>query len=274
MRRNAWPNAYARSWGGSMTEANLVLVRHGQSEWNRDRRMTGWSDVALNDRGRSEARAVGRMLVDAGCRFDLAYTSWLQRADETLRLVLEELKQTDLPVCHRWRLNERHYGVMQGMSRRQAAREFGLRQFASWQSGYEQRPPAVEDSDPRNPAKDPRYASLPAECLPRAESMRDTLQRVLPCWNEEIAPALASGKRVLVVAHKTSVRVLRQQLEGISDAEISALTVKTGEPLVYGLGADLQVVWQKSLNPSGRIKRLAQAVLARWIHQGEPEKTV
>jgi len=257
-----------------MTDVNLVLVRHGQSEWNRDRRMTGWSDVALNEKGRAEARAVGRLLRDTGYRFDLACTSWLQRADETLSLILDELQQADLPVYRSWRLNERHYGVMQGMSRQQAAREFGLRQFATWQSGYEQRPPAVEESDPRNPGNDPRYASLPADCLPRAESMRDTLRRVLPCWNEDIAPALRSGKRVLVVAHKTSVRVLRQQLEGISESEISALTVKTGEPLVYRLDPDLQVIWQKSLNPSSRIKRLAQAALARWIHKDAPEKTV
>lgn len=257
-----------------MTEANLVIVRHGQSEWNRDRRMTGWSDVPLNARGREEARDVGRLLREAGCRFDLAFTSWLQRAAETLEIVLAELGQTDLPVSRSWRLNERHYGAMQGMSRQQAVREFGLRQYAGWQSGFAQRPPAVAEDDPRYPGNDPRYAEVGPASLPVAESMQDTLGRVMPCWREEIGPALKAGKRVLVVAHKTSVRVLRKQLEGISDEDISAMTVRTGEPIVYSLDVALGVRWQKSLNPSSRFRRIAQAALARWIHSGRAEKTV
>lgn len=257
-----------------MSEANLVIVRHGQSEWNRDRRMTGWSDVPLNPRGREEARHVGRLLREAGCRFDLAFTSWLQRAAETLEIVLAELGQSDLPVSRSWRLNERHYGAMQGMSRQQAAREFGLRKYASCQSGFVQRPPAVAEDDPRYPGNDPRYAGIDPAILPAAESMEDTLTRVMPCWQEEIGPALSAGERVLVVAHKTSVRVLRKLLEGISDEDISALTIRTGEPIVYSLDAALSVRWQKSLNPSGRFRRLAQAALARWIHSGRPEKRV
>jgi 2,3-bisphosphoglycerate-dependent phosphoglycerate mutase len=257
-----------------MTDANLVIVRHGQSEWNRDRRMTGWSDVALNARGREEARDVGRLLRQAGCRFDLAWTSWLQRAAQTLEIVLEELGQPDLPVHRDWRLNERHYGAMQGMSRQQAAREFGLRQYAGWQSGFALRPPAVSEDDPRYPGNDPRYAGIDPASLPVAESMEDTLGRVMPCWREDIVPALRAGQRVLVVAHKTSVRVLRKHLEGISDEGISALTVRTGEPLLYHLDADLRVRWQRSLNPSGRFRRFAQAALARWIHSARPEKRV
>lgn len=249
-----------------MTEANLVVLRHGQSEWNRDRRMTGWSDIDLNARGREQARAVGRMLREAGYEFDVAFTSWLRRAEETLEIMLAEMDQRELPVQRSWRLNERHYGVMQGMSRRQAAREFGLRQFATWQSGYAQRPPAVAEDDPRFPGNDPRYAQVPPEALPRGESMQDTLQRVLPCWEEDIVPTLRAGKRVLVVAHKTSVRVIRKQLEGISDEKICSLAIETGKPIAYQLDESLAVHSQRSLIPSGRVKRLAQAALARWIH--------
>ena len=249
-----------------MADANLVIVRHGQSEWNRDRRMTGWSDVDLNTRGRDQARAVGRILREAGYEFDIAFTSWLRRAEETLDIVLTEMDQPELPVQRSWRLNERHYGVLQGMSRQQAAREFGLRQFATWQSGYAQRPPSVAEDDPRFPGNDPRYAQLQPESLPRGESMQDTLRRVLPCWEEDIVPALGAGKRVLVVAHKTSVRAIRKLLEGISDEAISSLTVETGKPIAYALDETLAVRWQRELIPTGRVKRLAQAALARWIH--------
>ena len=173
-----------------MAEANLVIIRHGRSEWNNDRRMTGWSDVQLNPRGRKEAREAGRTLRGEGYRFDLAFTSWLQRAEETLAIVLKELGQADLPVQRSWRLNERHYGTMQGMSRDEAKQKYGLEQFKAWQTGYVHRPPAVAESDSRFPGNDPRYAGLPSSALPRAESMKDTLQRVMPCWEEDIAPAL------------------------------------------------------------------------------------
>jgi len=244
-----------------MTEANLVIVRHGRSEWNNDRRMTGWSDVMLNERGRKEARAVGRILRSEGYVFDLAFTSWLQRAEETLSIVLTELGQAELPVSRTWRLNERHYGAMQGMNREEAKKAFGLEQFDAWQNGFVHRPPAVDESDPRYPGNDARYAELPVAVLPRAESMRDTLQRVMPCWEEGIGPALKAGKRILVVAHKTTVRVLRKQLEGISDEEISGLFIKTGAPMVYALDSDLNVLWQKSLDPAGRVKRLTQRAM-------------
>ncbi len=184
-----------------MAEANLVIIRHGRSEWNNDRRMTGWSDVKLTPRGRREAREAGRILRREGYSFDLAFTSWLQRAEETLAIVLEELGQTDLPVHRSWRLNERHYGAMQGMSREEAKQEYGLEQFKAWQRGYVHRPPAVDESDSRFPGNDPRYAELPSSALPRTESMQDTLRRVMPYWEEEIGPALKAGKRVLVVGH-------------------------------------------------------------------------
>ena len=244
-----------------MSKANLVIVRHGRSEWNNDRRMTGWSEVRLNERGRKEARAVGKILRGEHYAFDLAFTSWLQRAEETLAIVLAELGQEDLPVQRTWRLNERHYGTMQGMSRDEAKQVFGLEQFNAWQLGYSDRPPAVPEDDSRYPGNDPRYADLPASVLPRSESMQDTLQRVMPCWEEGIVPALKAGKRVLVVAHKTTVRVLRKQLEGISDEEISELFIKTGAPMAYGLDSNLNVLWQKSLDPAGRVKRLTQRAM-------------
>jgi 2,3-bisphosphoglycerate-dependent phosphoglycerate mutase len=244
-----------------MSKANLVIVRHGRSEWNNDRRMTGWSDVRLNERGRKEARAVGKILRGEHYAFDLAFTSWLQRAEETLAIVLAELGQEDLPVQRTWRLNERHYGTMQGMSRDEAKQVFGLEQFNAWQLGYSDRPPAVPEDDSRYPGNDPRYADLPASVLPRSESMQDTLQRVMPCWEEGIVPALKAGQRVLVVGHKTTVRVLRKQLEGISDEEISELFIKTGAPMAYGLDSNLNVLWQKSLDPAGRVKRLTQRAM-------------
>lgn len=257
-----------------MIKANLVVVRHGRSEWNNDRRMTGWSDVELNQRGRKEARAVGRILRGQGYAFDLAFTSWLRRAEETLDIVLAELGQPNLPVQRTWRLNERHYGAMQGMSREEAKQAFGLEQFNAWQTGFEDRPPPVAESDPRYPGNDRRYAELPVATLPRAESMQDTLQRVMPCWEEGIGPALKAGKRVLVVAHKTTVRVLRKQLEGISNADISELLIKTGAPMAYALNENLEVLWQKCLNPTGRVKRLAQGALDLWIERAGSQRAL
>jgi 2,3-bisphosphoglycerate-dependent phosphoglycerate mutase len=257
-----------------MPEANLVIIRHGRSEWNNDRRMTGWSDVQLNPRGRREAREAGRILRGEGYRFDLAFTSWLQRAEETLTIVLNELGQADLPVRRSWRLNERHYGAMQGMSRDEAKQKYGLAQFKAWQTGYVHRPPAVAESDPRFLGNDPRYAKLPSSALPRAESMQDTLQRVMPCWEEEIGPALRAGKRVLVVGHKTTVRVLRKQLEDVSDTDISKMLVLTGAPMAYGLDSDLRVRWQKSLNPVGLVKRLALDALDLWAERTDSKRAV
>ncbi len=244
---------------------NLVLVRHGQSVWNRDRRLTGWSDVPLSDRGRAEARAVGLMLAGEEYQFDVAFTSCLERAEETLSIVLESLEKQDIPIHRSWRLNERHYGAMQGMSRPEAAREFGLKQLLAWQSGYGERPPPVPLTDQRHPRNDPRYAGLPQEVLPATESLRDTLERVLPFWQETVLPEIRSGRRVLLVAHKTSVRALRKHLEGISDEDIARLTVHTGEPIAYRLDTEGRALWHRSLNPSGRLKRWTQAALGKWI---------
>jgi 2,3-bisphosphoglycerate-dependent phosphoglycerate mutase len=248
-----------------VSAANLVLVRHGQSEWNRGRRLTGWSDVPLSEQGREEARAVGRLLASGNYRFELAFTSYLERSAETLDLVLGELGQGSLPVQRSWRLNERHYGAMQGMSRPEAARAFGLKQLVTWQSGYRERPPPVAEDDPRNPRLDPRYAGLANDLLPLSESLYDTLDRVLPVWREQILPALKQGQRVLVVAHKTSLRALRKELEGISDADIASLTVKTGEPIAYRIAPGGRVVWHRSLDPSGPLKRWFQAAIGKWI---------
>lgn len=246
--------------------ATLILLRHGQSTWNASNQFTGWYDADLTEVGEAEARSAAELLTDASLLPDVVHTSLQIRAIRTAELTLGAMDRAWIPVRRSWRLNERHYGVMQGMSRRQAAREFGLRQFATWQSGYAQRPPPVAEDDPRFPGNDPRYAQVPPEALPRGESMQDTLQRVLPCWEEDIVPTLRAGKRVLVVAHKTSVRVIRKQLEGISDEKICSLAIETGKPIAYQLDESLAVHSQRSLIPSGRVKRLAQAALARWIH--------
>jgi len=248
-----------------VNRVNLVLVRHGQSVWNQDRRMTGWSDVSLSEHGREEARAVGRILASNGYGFDVAFTSYLQRAAETLDIVLDTLGLKTIPVHRSWRLNERHYGAMQGMSRPQAVGEFGLKQLVTWQSGYEARPPPVPREDLRHPANDSRYAGVPDGLLPATESLRDTLERVMPLWQDAMLPELRAGKRVLVVAHKTSLRALRKHLEGIPDADIAGLTIRTGEPVAYRLDHGGRPMWYKSLHPSGKVKRWAQAAVARWI---------
>jgi 2,3-bisphosphoglycerate-dependent phosphoglycerate mutase len=195
----------------------------------------------------------------------VAFTSVLRRATETLEIVLAALDMSGIPVNRSWRLNERHYGAMQGMSRQEAARTFGLKRLVTWQSGYGERPPPVAPDDRRHPSQDPRYAELAESLLPCTESLSDTLERVMPLWYEAILPELLGGKRVLVVGHKTSLRALRKHLEGISDADIATLTVRTGEPIAYRLDEHGALVWHKSLNPSGRVKRWAQAALGKWV---------
>jgi 2,3-bisphosphoglycerate-dependent phosphoglycerate mutase len=244
---------------------NLVLVRHGQSLWNRGRRFTGWSDVPLTPQGRDEARAVGELLRTQGLEFDLAYTSVLERATETLRIVLELLGLEGIPVQRSWRLNERHYGAIQGMSRPEVARRYGWKQLVAWQSGYDNRPPAVSLEDERYPRHDARYDELPDSLLPRTESLKDTLERVLPYWSDTIEPQIHAGRRVLVVAHKTSLRALRKHLDGISDADIAGLTIRTGEPVIYNLDARGHSLGHNSLRPSGLIKRYVQVGLGKWI---------
>ncbi|MCS6924921.1 MAG: 2,3-bisphosphoglycerate-dependent phosphoglycerate mutase [Candidatus Binatia bacterium] len=213
----------------------LVLLRHGQSVWNRERRFTGWADVELTPRGRAEARAVGQLLRARGFVFDMGVTSYLGRASETLQLVLAEMGLSGIPIQQSWRLNERHYGVLQGLRWHEAVERYGLTQVLRWQRHFTARPPALDPTDARFPGHDPRYAALAPTALPRGESLHDTLERLLPYWHDTIVPVLRQGKQVLIVAHGNSLRGLRKYLEKLSATRLLCVTVPTATPLVYDL---------------------------------------
>jgi 2,3-bisphosphoglycerate-dependent phosphoglycerate mutase len=217
----------------------LVLLRHGESTWNNENRFTGWVDVGLTDRGVQEAVKAGETLRKKGYTFDLAYTSVLKRAIKTLWMVLEEMDLMWIPVNRSWRLNERHYGALQGLSKAETAARFGIEQVRIWRRSYDIPPPALSKNDERYPAKDPRYVSLKAEEIPLTESLENVTARLLPYWHGSIAPAIRDGKRVLIVAHGNSLRALLKFLDGISDAEIVEVNIPTGIPLVYELKDDL-----------------------------------
>lgn len=219
---------------------NLILLRHGESEWNRDNRFTGWTDVDLSERGIQEAHRAADLVRGAGFTFDVAHTSVLKRAIRTLWIVLDDLDVLWLPVCRSWRLNERHYGALQGLNKQEMAKEFGDEQVMLWRRSYAVRPPDLAQDDERHPRFDPRYAHLKPEELPAAESLQDTLERVLPYWHTSIAPGLARGQKVVVAAHGNSLRALVKHLDGIPDAEIPGLNIPTGVPLVYELDAELK----------------------------------
>jgi 2,3-bisphosphoglycerate-dependent phosphoglycerate mutase len=225
----------------------LVLIRHGQSTWNQQDRFTGWTDVGLSELGRTEAKEAGRLLLDGGYVFDLAYTSVLTRAILTLWIVLEELDQVWIPIQNDWRLNERHYGALQGLNKTETAGRFGAEQVKIWRRSYDVQPPPLTLDDPRHPSKDPRYAALPERLLPLTESLKDTIARVLPCWHEVLAPSIRSGKRVLIAAHGNTLRALVKYLDDISDAEIVELNIPTGVPLVYELDDDLRPIRRRYL---------------------------
>jgi 2,3-bisphosphoglycerate-dependent phosphoglycerate mutase len=238
----------------------LVLLRHGESGWNRENRFTGWTDVDLSAQGVEEARAAGRLLKDEGWRFDLAYTSVLKRAIRTLHLALEELDQLWLPVEKDWRLNERHYGALQGLNKAETAAKFGEAQVLAWRRSYDTPPPALDAADPRYEARDPRYQGA---TVPRTECLKDTVARVIPYWQSAIAPAVRSGKRVLVAAHGNSLRALIKHLDGVSDADIVGLNVPTGVPLVYELDAELRPLSHRYLGDAAEVARRMAAVAAQ-----------
>ena len=220
----------------------LVLLRHAESEWNAKGLFAGWADVPLAESGRDEAAAAGRMLADAGLRPDIVHTSVLTRAIETANILLEAAGLSWLPVRRSWRLNERHYGALQGRSRAQVRAEFGDEQFMLWRRSYDVPPPPVPAGDPMDTSGDPRYAGLPPQLLPRSECLRDVVQRLLPHWYDAIVPDLAAGRTVLVVAHGNSLRALLKHLDGISDADIAGLNIPTGIPLLYELDARFRPV--------------------------------
>lgn len=238
----------------------LVLLRHGESTWNRENRFTGWTDVGLNERGIQEAAEAGRILREDGYAFDIAYTSVLKRAIKTLWIVLEEMDLMWIPVYRSWRLNERHYGALQGLNKAEMAERHGIEQVKLWRRGYDVRPPALTPDDPRYPGNDPRYTSLSADELPLTECLKDTVERFLPYWHETIAPAVAEGKRVLISAHGNSLRALVKYLDNIPDDEIVDLNIPTGIPLVYELEDDMTPIRSYYLGDPEAIKRATQAV--------------
>jgi len=243
----------------------LVLIRHGESTWNLENRFTGWTDVPLTGTGVEQAKASGRLLREQGYDFDLCYTSVLKRATHTLWHCLDEMDRTWLPVEHSWRLNERHYGALQGLNKAETAQKFGDDQVLLWRRSYDVPPPALEPGDIRSERGDRRYAELASEGMPLTECLKDTVARVLPYWNESMAPAIRSGRRVLVAAHGNSMRALVKYLDDISDEDIVGLNIPNGIPLVYELDAGLKPIRHYYLG-SEEAAALAAAAVA---HQGK-----
>jgi 2,3-bisphosphoglycerate-dependent phosphoglycerate mutase len=241
----------------------LVLLRHGESVWNRENRFTGWTDVDLSEAGLQEARAAGRQLRAEGFDFDLTYTSVLKRAIRTLWVALEEMDRLWLPVEKSWRLNERHYGALQGLNKAETAAKFGEAQVLAWRRSYDTPPPALAAGEARDAAADPRYAGLSRAEVPLTECLKDTVARVLPYWNGSIAPAVRAGRRVLVAAHGNSLRALIKHLDGVSDADIVGLNVPTGVPLVYELDAQLRPLGRRYLGDAEEVARRVAAVSAQ-----------
>ncbi len=238
----------------------LVLIRHGESTWNLENRFTGWTDVDLTPTGVSQAMSAGKLLKAEDYDFDLCYTSVLKRAIHTLWYCLDEMDRTWLPVQKSWRLNERHYGALQGLNKTDMAKQYGDEQVLVWRRSYDTPPPALEPQDPRSERNDRRYANLDASQVPRTECLQDTVARVLPFWNETMAPSIRSGQRVLVAAHGNSIRALVKYLDGISDQDIVGLNIPNGIPLVYELDADLRPIRHYYLGDAEAAAKAAAAV--------------
>jgi 2,3-bisphosphoglycerate-dependent phosphoglycerate mutase len=238
----------------------VVLLRHGESTWNRENRFTGWVDVDLSEKGLDEAHAAGRLLKDAGYTFDVAYSSLLKRAIRTLWIVQDELDLLWIPVQRTWRLNERHYGALQGLNKAETAARHGETQVKIWRRSYDIPPPPLTVDDSQYPGHDPRYAGLPSADLPLTECLKDTVARFLPYWHDTIAPAIRAGQRVVVAAHGNSLRALVKYLDGVSDHDIVELNIPTGIPLVYELDADLQPTRHYYLGDPDAARKAAEAV--------------
>ena len=239
---------------------NLVLLRHGESTWNLENRFTGWTDVDLTPRGREEAQEAGRLLADGGFTFDVAHTSLLKRAIRTLWMVMDAMDLMWIPVHRDWRLNERHYGALQGLDKAETAARYGDQQVLVWRRSYSDPPPALTADDPRHPGHDRRYAALSPEELPLAESLKDTVARFLPYWHGAIVPDLQAGKRVLIVAHGNSLRALVKHLDKMSDEKIVGLNIPTGVPLVYELDEGLAPIRHYYLGDAEAVRKAAEAV--------------
>ena len=246
----------------------LVLMRHGESQWNLENRFTGWTDVDLTETGREQARRAGELLKEKGFAFDLAYTSVLKRAIRTLWITLDAMDAMYLPVHNSWRLNERSYGALQGLNKAETAAKFGEEQVLIWRRAYAIAPDPIAPDDPRHPRFDARYAKIPASEIPATECLKDTVARVLPFWRESIAPAIRAGRRVLVAAHGNSLRALIKHLDNISDNDIVHLNIPTGQPLVYELDDDLRPIRHYYLGDAAEIAAAMAAVAA----QGKAKK--
>ena len=241
----------------------LVLIRHGESTWNLENRFTGWTDVPLTATGVAQAQQAGVLLREAGFEFDVTYTSVLKRAIWTLWHTLDQMDQTWLPVVNDWRLNERHYGALQGLNKADMARQYGDEQVLIWRRSYDTPPPALDHADPRSERGDLRYAKLAAAQVPLTECLKDTVERVLPCWNERIAPAIRSGQRIVIAAHGNSIRALVKHLDGISDSDIVELNIPNGIPLVYELDAALKPIKSGYLGDAAAAAKAAAAVASQ-----------
>lgn len=246
----------------------LVLIRHGESEWNKENRFTGWTDVDLSERGREEARKAGQFLKKEGYKFDAAYTSVLKRAIRTLWITLDEMDLMWIPVNNSWRLNERHYGALQGLNKSETAEKFGENQVLIWRRSYDIPPPALELSDSRYPGTDPRYANLSKEELPLTECLKDTVNRFLPYWKNTIAPVVQSGKNVIIAAHGNSLRALVKYLDNVSDEDILHLNIPTGIPLVYELEDNLKPIKHYYIGDPEQVKKAIEEV----AKQGKTKK--
>jgi 2,3-bisphosphoglycerate-dependent phosphoglycerate mutase len=243
----------------------LILLRHGESTWNHENRFTGWADVDLSEKGREEAQGAARLLSERGLTLDLAYTSVLKRAIRTLWIVLDAMDVMWVPVSKSWRLNERHYGALQGLNKAETTARHGADQVKIWRRSYDVAPPPLSTSDPRHPSGDPRYADLAPGELPLTESLEDTVARLLPYWHGTIAPSIRAGRRVLIAAHGNSLRALVKYLDGIPDAVIAELNIPTGIPLIYELDADLRPIRHEYLGDPEAARNAAQRV----AHQAE-----
>ncbi len=238
----------------------LVLLRHGESLWNKENRFTGWTDVDLSEKGREEALKAGRLLKEQGYVFDTAYTSVLKRAIRTLWIVMDEMDLMWIPVYRSWKLNERHYGALQGLNKAEMAAKFGEQQVFIWRRSFDIQPPALEKSDPRFPGHDPRYKQLEPAEVPQTESLKDTIARVIPFWNDTLAPALKTGQKLIIAAHGNSLRAMVKYLDNIPDEEIVGLNIPTGIPLVYELDDNLKPIRHYYLGDAEEILKAAEAV--------------
>ncbi len=251
-----------------MENTKLVLLRHGESIWNKENRFTGWTDVDLSEKGISEAKESGETLKNEGYTFDIAFTSVLKRAIRTLWITLDKMDLMWIPVYRSWRLNEKHYGALQGLNKAETAKKYGEEQVLLWRRAYDIQPPAIEATDPRHPANDPRYKELDSSEIPSTECLKDTVERFLPYWHNEIAPVLKTGKKILIAAHGNSLRALVKYLDKISDDDIVKLNIPTGIPLVYELDKDLNAIKHYYLGDPEKVKKAMDTVAA----QGKSKK--